>query len=45
MSRVAHGLLAHRTLTHPQRALPNAYWTNLGLQGFADPYRRLRDAT
>lgn len=27
------------------RALPNAYWTNLGLQGFADPYRRFRDAT
>ncbi len=26
------------------RALPNAYWTDLGLQGFADPYRRLRDA-
>jgi hypothetical protein len=25
-------------------ALPNAYWTKLGLQGFADPYRRFRDA-
>ena len=28
-----------------QRALPNAYWANLGLRGFSDPYRRLRDAT
>jgi RNA-directed DNA polymerase len=28
-----------------QRALPNAYWTNLGLHGFSDPYRRFRDAT
>ena len=28
-----------------QRALPNAYWTGLGLQGFADPYHRFRDAT
>jgi group II intron reverse transcriptase/maturase len=27
-----------------QRALPNAYWTNLGLQGFTDPYQRFRDA-
>ena len=26
------------------RALPNAYWTNQGLKGFADPYRRFRDA-
>ena len=25
-------------------ALPNAYWAKLGLQGFADPYRRFRDA-
>lgn len=25
-----------------QRALPNAYWTNLGLRGFTDPYRRFR---
>jgi RNA-directed DNA polymerase len=25
-------------------ALPNAYWTNQGLKGFADPYRRFRDA-
>ena len=28
-----------------QRALPNAYWVNLGLQGFTIPYRRFRDAT
>ena len=27
------------------RALPNAYWVDLGLQGFHQPYRRLRDAT
>lgn len=27
-----------------QRALPRAYWRELGLQGFTDPYRRLRDA-
>jgi RNA-directed DNA polymerase len=26
------------------RALPNAYWADLGLAGFAAPYRRLRDA-
>jgi group II intron reverse transcriptase/maturase len=25
-------------------ALPNAYWTQQGLQGFAEPYRRFRDA-
>jgi RNA-directed DNA polymerase len=28
-----------------QRALPNAHWRDLGLQGFSDPYRRFRDAT
>jgi RNA-directed DNA polymerase len=28
-----------------QRALPNAYWRDLGLRGFIDPYRRFRDAT
>jgi RNA-directed DNA polymerase len=27
------------------RALPNAYWADLGLEGFSDPYRRFRDAT
>jgi RNA-directed DNA polymerase len=27
-----------------QRALPNAYWTSHGLEGFTDPYHRLRDA-
>ena len=26
------------------RTLPNAYWTEQGLNGFADPYRRFRDA-
>jgi RNA-directed DNA polymerase len=26
------------------RALPNAYWTSQGLQGFTDTYRRFRDA-
>jgi group II intron reverse transcriptase/maturase len=26
------------------RALPNAFWTDLGLEGFSAPYRRLRDA-
>ena len=27
-----------------QSALPNAYWTELGLRGFTDSYRRFRDA-
>jgi group II intron reverse transcriptase/maturase len=27
------------------RALPNAYWADLGLKGFNDPYCRFRDAT
>ena len=26
------------------RALPNAYWNKLGLQGFSQPYSRFRDA-
>lgn len=26
-----------------ERALPHAYWVNLGLQGFTRPYRRFRD--
>jgi group II intron reverse transcriptase/maturase len=26
-----------------QRALPNAYWANQGLKGFAEPYRRFRE--
>jgi group II intron reverse transcriptase/maturase len=26
-----------------QRALPNAYWAQHGLKGFADPYRRFRE--
>ena len=28
-----------------QRALPKRYWADHGLRGFADPYRRFRDAT
>lgn len=28
-----------------KRALPNAYWRDLGLQGFTDPYGRFRGAT
>jgi hypothetical protein len=28
-----------------ERALTNAYWRGLGLQGFSDPYRRFREAT
>ena len=27
------------------RALPNAYWADLGLKGFSQPYRRFRAAT
>jgi group II intron reverse transcriptase/maturase len=27
------------------QALPKAYWADLGLQGFSDPYRRFREAT
>lgn len=27
------------------RALPNAYWADQGLKGFAEPHRRFRDAT
>lgn len=27
------------------RTLPNAYWCDLGLRGFIDPYGRFRDAT
>jgi RNA-directed DNA polymerase len=27
------------------RSLTDAYWRELGLQGFSDPYRRFRDAT
>jgi group II intron reverse transcriptase/maturase len=26
------------------RSLPNAYWADLGLEGFTEPYRRFRDA-
>ena len=38
------GLLAQLELRILHQALPQAYWADLGLQGFADPYRRFRDA-
>ena len=39
------GILAHRRAPAPLHlALPNAYWASHGLKGFADPYRRFRDA-
>ena len=41
-SRKGHWRLAGSAVL--QRALPNAYWSDLGLQGFSDPYRRFRDA-
>ena len=28
----------------PSPRVPNAYWADLGLKGFTDPYRRFRDA-
>ncbi|HYM91946.1 MAG TPA: group II intron reverse transcriptase/maturase [bacterium] len=31
--------------TFLKRALPDAYWAEQGLKGFADPYHRLRDTT
>jgi RNA-directed DNA polymerase len=31
--------------TFLKRALPDAYWTEQGLKGFAEPYHRLRDTT
>jgi group II intron reverse transcriptase/maturase len=42
-SRKGYWRIAGSAVLH--RALPNAYWANLGLKGFADPYRRFRDAT
>lgn len=42
-SRKGYWRLAGSAPLH--RALPNAYWRDLGLQGFIDPYRRFRDAT
>ena len=41
MGRLEQTPLADHVL---QRALPNAYWAALGLRGFANPYRRFRDA-
>ena len=44
MGGIAEGLLAHRRVLAPQRALPNAYWhKTLGLKGFLDPYRGFRE--
>ena len=43
MGQLAQGLLAHRRLRLLTRALPNAYWANQGLKGFAEPYRRFRE--
>ena len=44
VGRLAEGLLAHAGSPVFQRALPNAYWSELGLAGFSDPYRRFRVA-
>jgi hypothetical protein len=48
-ARAARGLVQPRRHQQHRRhlvstALPNAYWAKLGLKGFADPYRRFRDA-
>ena len=40
----AQGTLADLGIAPLPRALPNAYWRELGLGGFTDPYRRFRDA-
>jgi RNA-directed DNA polymerase len=42
-SRKGYWRIAGSWVLH--RALPDAYWCELGLQGFSDPYRRFRDAT
>ena len=42
-SRKGYWRIAGSVVLH--RALPNAYWNQLGLAGFSDPYRRFRDAT
>ena len=42
-SRKGYWRLAGSWVLH--RALPDAYWRDLGLAGFSDPYRRFRDAT
>jgi RNA-directed DNA polymerase len=41
-SRKGYWRLAGSWVLH--RALPDAYWRDLGLAGFSDPYRRFRDA-
>jgi len=41
-SRKGYWRIAGSVVLH--RALPNAYWNQLGLAGFSDPYRRFRDA-
>jgi RNA-directed DNA polymerase len=41
-SRKGYWRISSSPILH--RALPSAYWANLGLQGFLDPYRRFRDA-
>lgn len=42
-SRKGYWRIAGSWVLH--RALPDAYWRELGLRGFSDPYRRFRDAT
>jgi RNA-directed DNA polymerase len=41
-SRKGYWRISSSPILH--RALPAAYWTHQGLQGFLDPYRRFRDA-
>ena len=40
-SRKGYWRISSSPILH--RALPTAYWTQQGLRGFAEPYRRLRD--
>ena len=42
-SRKGYWRISSSPILH--RALPTAYWTQQGLRGFAEPYRRLRDPT
>jgi RNA-directed DNA polymerase len=39
-SRKGYWRISNSTVLH--LALPNAYWADLGLKGFTDPYRRFR---
>jgi RNA-directed DNA polymerase len=41
-SRKGYWRISSSPILH--RALPNAYWTSHGLQGFLAPYHRFRDA-